>query len=304
MGLSYIFGYILNFIYKFVNNYGFSIIIFSILLKILLLPLSIKQQKTMKKTEKLQKEMKVIQDKYKNNPEQMNKEMIDLYKRENLNPFGGCFTSIIQIIIILAMFSLVKSPLTNMKQINEDVIENYKNVIKAEGQEINSTYPEISIIKYASKIKKGEIIEKKGNEEQEEVDENSEVIDLNFDDAYINMDFLGLDLSNIPQQNYEDITVFIIPALYVISSFISIKLSTKNHHLNSEESSSNKNEEQNSEEIATQMNKSMTWMMPIMAVTISIIAPLGLALYWLVNNVLMIIEKLLIDHFVLKEEEI
>jgi len=108
MALSDIFGYILNFIYKFVNNYGVSIIIFSVLLKILLLPLSIKQQKTMKKTEKLQKEMKFIQDKYKNNPEQMNKEIMDLYKRENLNPLGGCFTSIIQIIIIFAMFSLVK----------------------------------------------------------------------------------------------------------------------------------------------------------------------------------------------------
>ena len=103
---SNMFGYVLNFIYSLVNNYGLAIILFSIILKIVLLPLSIKQQKTTKKTEKIQKESKIIQEKYKNNPEKMNKEIMDLYKRENISPFGGCFTAIIQLILILAMFSI------------------------------------------------------------------------------------------------------------------------------------------------------------------------------------------------------
>ena len=110
--ISSLFGYILNFIYNLVNNYGLAIITFSILLKLILLPLSIKQQKTMKKTAKIQSKMKEIQDKYKNDQMKMNQEMMDLYKREKLSPFSGCLTSIIQIVILFAMFGLVRSPLT------------------------------------------------------------------------------------------------------------------------------------------------------------------------------------------------
>ena len=78
--LASIFGTILNFIYNIVNNYGFAIILFSILLKVVLLPLSIKQQKTMIKTTKLQEQMKALQFKYKNNPEKLNQETIRKYE--------------------------------------------------------------------------------------------------------------------------------------------------------------------------------------------------------------------------------
>ena len=82
--ISNLFGYILNFIYQFIQNYGVSIILFSILLKLILLPLSIKQQKTMKKTAKIQVKVKEIQEKYKNDQIKMNQEMMDLYKKENV----------------------------------------------------------------------------------------------------------------------------------------------------------------------------------------------------------------------------
>ena len=93
-----IFGYILNWIYLLVQNYGLAIIIFSVLIKLAMLPLSIKQQKTLKKNEKVQKEMKILQIKHKGNPERLNQEMMELYKREKINPFGGCFSVIIQFI--------------------------------------------------------------------------------------------------------------------------------------------------------------------------------------------------------------
>ena len=80
-----------------------------------MLPLSIKQQKAMKKNEKVQKEMKILQVKHKGNPEKLNQEMMELYKREKINPFGGCFSVIIQFILILSMFYLVRSPITYMK---------------------------------------------------------------------------------------------------------------------------------------------------------------------------------------------
>ena len=89
--ISELFGYILNWLYGLVNNYGLAIIIFSILLRVILIPITIKQQKSMKKSAELQKEMTEIQKKYGNNPEKLNQETIELYKREKMSPFSRMF---------------------------------------------------------------------------------------------------------------------------------------------------------------------------------------------------------------------
>ncbi len=313
---SNMFGYVLNFIYEVVKNYGLSIILFSILLKVLLLPLTIKQQKTMKVSQKIQGELKQIQEKYKNNPEKLNQETMELYKRENLSPFSGCFSSIIQLILLLAMFYLVRNPLTYMKKVDADQITTYKDKIILELGEnsVSTTYPEISIVKYInnkideSKNNKEVLDEANIEKEENSEEENTQTIneeELNIDEnLYINMNFLGLDLSSIPKENYSDIKVFIIPILYIISSFVSIKLMQIKTNKPEKVEEKEKNEtENNQEEMTAQMNKSMTWMMPILAVSVSLIAPLGLALYWLVNNILIIIERIVIDKFIVPKEE-
>ena len=127
--ISNIFGYILNWLYEFFNNYGIAIIILSVLLRIILIPITIKQQSTMKKTAKLQEQMKILQVKYKNNPEKLNQEMMNLYKTEKMSPFSGCFSSIIQLVIVLSMFWLVSQPLTYMKKVDPEIINNYKQEI-------------------------------------------------------------------------------------------------------------------------------------------------------------------------------
>lgn len=198
--IANIFGYLLEWLYNGIGqNYGIALILFTIILRIILLPLTIKQQKSMKKTTALQGKMQEIQFKYKNNPELMNKEIMELYKRENLSPFSGCISSIVQILIILSVFYLVSRPLTYMKKIDPGIIENYKNEISAENDGKISNYYEI------------EIIQKKAAQ-----DENIKV----------NMDFLGLDLSKVPSQNMSDATVYIIPLLYVVSSIFSIRMTT------------------------------------------------------------------------------
>ena len=213
----------------------------------------------------------------------MNQELMDLYKRENMSPFSGCLTSIIQIIILFAMFGLVRNPLTYMKKIDSGIIENYKTEMRQELGEnsISSNYPEISVLKYVNNYKTQE------------------------DSLYINTDFYGLDLSKIPQENLNDWTVYIIPALYVITTFISMQITTKMTNTKKDEDKviEKENKEENAEEMAMQMNKSMTWFMPIMSISISIIAPLGLALYWLVNNILMIAERLILNKCLKSEEE-
>ena len=313
--ISSLFGYILNFIYNLVQNYGLSIIIFSVLLKLILLPISIKQQKTMKKSAKIQEKVKEIQDKYKNDPQKMNQEMMDLYKKENMSPFSGCLSSIIQIILLLAMFGLVRNPLTYMLKVDSNTVNGIANYIKEESEEnhIDQAYPQISILKYVSKNQDKTIDLNRFNYEEPK-DENAvesirETNNVNLKDFYINMNFLGLDLSNIPKENWNDWTVFVIPALYVLTSMLSMRITTmmtnKNKNKNIIEI---KNEEESedklsAEEMTAQMSKSMTWFMPIMSVSISLIAPLGLALYWLVNNILMITERLVLNRVLKPEEE-
>lgn len=272
--IANIFGYLLNFLYNILNNYGWAIIIFSILIKILLLPLTIKQQKTMEKTNKLQDEMKSLQFKYKNDPEKLNKEMMDMYKRENMSPFSGCLSSIVQLILILAVFYLVRSPLTYMKKVDVNIINDYTSRL-----EQKTSYPEVQIIKEF------------GNEDKT---------------VYLNMNFLGLDLSSVPTNNLKDFKTLIIPFLYVVSSIISMKL-TLNMQQKGKDEKSKENEDGQKEESEQDMlqntNKTMSYMMPIMAFSISLVAPLGLALYWLMSNILMILERVFLNIFMSKKDK-
>lgn len=284
--IANLFGYLLNFLYNIFNNYGIAIIIFSIILRVILMPVTISQQKTMKKSVKIQEKMNEIQKKYKNNPEKLNQETIELYKREKMSPFSGCLSSILQIIIILSVFWLVSKPLTYMKKVNTDIINGYIEEIKNEDGK-SSAYPEI------------QVIQKKASED---------------DRVNINMNFFGLDLSKVPNQNMSDYKVYIIPALYVITSFISIKITNgkkkKDRVLQLEEKtasdkedSTEKSDENESLEAMQEMSKGMNYMIPIMSISIAFIAPLGLALYWLISNILIIVEKMIIDKIYEFKEE-
>ncbi len=295
-----IFGYLLELLYNLVNNYGVAIILFTIVIKLILLPLSIKQQKTMKKSAKIQEKLKVIQFKYKNNPEKLNQEMMNLYKNEKMSPFSGCLTAIVQLILLLSIFYLVRSPLTFMEKMNTEDINKYVSQLQEEGKQVSSVYPEVDLIREYNFLK----------------EKNPE--DQNIDKMNLQMNFLGLDLSKVPQQNMSDYTVYIIPALYILSSFISIRMTTSMQQKMNKKKEQNENknvidgetgkelvvkEETNEMDAVMQTNKMMSWMMPIMSISIAFVAPLGLALYWLVNNILMIAERLVLNKIIKTEEE-
>ncbi len=207
------FGYVLNALYVFVGNYGWAIILFTVLVKICMLPISIKQQKTMKISQKINEEMKQLQFKYKNDPEKLNSEVMNLYKREKMSPFSGCFSAIIQIILLLSMFLLVRSPLTYMKKMDPNVINKLQEYVSLNNSNSSNTtnYKEIAIINYMNLLKNYELEEKnkifnskEANESNTQVDENNleqekSEEDLNqesfsiqdyIDEAYINMNFL------------------------------------------------------------------------------------------------------------------
>ena len=295
--LSNLFGYVLNALYDIFNNYGIAIILFSIILRVILIPITISQQSSMKKTSKIQKQTQELQKKYKNNQEKMNQELMDLYKKEKINPFSGCFSAIIQIVIILSVFWLVSQPLTYMKHVQDmDIYKEYLDKVE-EGN--NKSYKEIAILNMVESDYQDIVKQLENGEENKEKLENRKN-ELN--KLRLNMNFLGLDLSKVPTQSLNDYKVYIIPILYVISSFVSIKMTT-NMQNNKEDKKETSGENASEIEAMQSMNKSMTYMMPIMSVSIAVIAPLGLALYWLVSNVLMIVERLIIQKIMNSKEE-
>lgn len=298
-----IFGYILNFIYDIVQNYGLTIIIFSILIKLLMIPISIKQQKTMKKSTKIQAKMKELQFKYKNNPEKLNQETMELYKKENMSPFSGCLSAIVQIILLFSVFYLVRSPLTYMKKIDTTVIEKYNKIIKEYQLSENSAYPEIDVIREIDNIKN-----LKNNENIEQTEERTDLADIKeeeLENLKINMDFLGLNLAQVPTKS-SDWKAYIIPILYVLISVISMRITNptapKTKPVENKDEKSLAKPEEEFDPMA-QMNKNMNMMFPIMYLAVALIAPLGLALYWLMNSLLMIVERLTLNKLLKDEEE-
>lgn len=286
--LAGIFGYLLNLIYGVVNNYGLAIILFTIAVQIILLPFSIKQQKTMIKNNKIQAKVKELQEKYKNDQVRLGQETMDLYKAEKMSPCSGCLGSILQLILFVSIFYLVRQPLTYMERLDADKINQYVEKYQISQQ---SNYKEIDIIREAKKA---------GD-----------------DSISIDMNFLGIDLSNVPSRNWGDQTVYIIPGLYVISSIISMRITMNagKKKLTKEEKEEEERKKREQKALikaddddddfdtVEAMNKQMMFMMPIMAVSVALVAPLGLALYWLINNISSTIQRMIINRFVKSKEE-
>ncbi len=108
--LSNFFGQIIYYIYSVVHNYGITIIIFTLLVKLLLLPLNLKSTESMRETQKLADVTAYFQKKYKNNPEKLNQVTMQLYQVYHVNPLGGCLPLLIQLPIIYGLFGALRNP--------------------------------------------------------------------------------------------------------------------------------------------------------------------------------------------------
>jgi len=97
----------MNFIFRFIPNYGFAIIIITIIVKILFWPLSNKSYQSMSQMKKLQPKMAEIKAKYKDDRKQMNQEMMNLYKLYKVNPLGGCLPMVLQIPVFFAFYKML-----------------------------------------------------------------------------------------------------------------------------------------------------------------------------------------------------
>ena len=100
----------MNFLYGIVGNYGITIILFTVVVKLVLLPLTIQQLKSTKAMSVIQPKIKELQEKYKNDKEKLNVKTMELYKEHKINPVGGCLPLLIQLPIIFGLFEVLREP--------------------------------------------------------------------------------------------------------------------------------------------------------------------------------------------------
>jgi len=257
--IAEILGALIRFIYNiFGNNYGLSIILFTILTKIILFPITYNQSKSMDDMQKMAPLEKEIREKYKGNKDKMAEELTKMYSEHKINPMGGCISMLIQIPVIFAMFMIVKQPLTYIMQVPTEQLQEY-----------TTEY-----------LGKEEVTENEVKENEIRVAQSKKLIDMNF---------LGVDFGDVPsdkfssdenKRNNTSYISLIIPVLSLIFAILQTKYTQKTSKLTEEQ---------------IQQQKTMNMMMPILSAYIAFIMPLSLGIYWLLGNVLQILTQFIIS---------
>ena len=299
--ISQLFGVIIDYIYNFLHNVfglesiGMTIIIFTIITRILLLPLAFKQQKSMREMQKLQPEMKKIQDKYKNkkDPESQQKmqmEISQLYQKNGTTPFGGCLPMLVQLPIIWALFSVLRNIpayIGSVRSIYVGIVEKVSGIagIGTVLTEMNEAIKPLSVANFDPSTE-NHIIElfSKFTSEQwnllfEKMPELSSLLSDSLSHIQKIYYWLGINLADNP--NLASIGV-LIPVLNVVAQFFMSKLTMGNTSGNDQ---------------AAQTNKAMMYTMPLITGFFTISMPAGLGLYWLVGTLLHIGQQVLINKY-------
>lgn len=292
--IASVFGYAMSFIYGLVQNYGIAIILFTVLVKIILLPLTIKQQKSMEKMQELQPLYQELQRKYGNDQQRLSLEYQKLLKEKNMNMMSGmgcsgCLLQLIQFPIILGLFYMMVSPLTYILKLPQEEIDQYK-------QNLNSYYASQII---ESKQNSGETLTEAEIAEINSGDylQNSRYHELVIakQEKLFNMQFLGINLGDIANENRGNFLLYIIPVLCMGITFISLRMSSKTlDEAKKKENIKANNDEKGmttaNEEMPMPDMRVMNTMMPIMTGYIAFVAPQGLGLYWTTNSLLQLIQ--------------
>lgn len=261
-------GYIMNIIYNFLSNYGFTIVVISVLFKLIILPLTIKQQKSMAAMQEIQPLMTEIQNKYANDKEKQSTEMMKIYQEYNISPFASCLPTLLQFPILIGLYGAIARPLTFMLGVAKEKIVELGTLVGVKVTETMSAYSyEINI---ANKISQPDLIEK--------------VQDIIPGFSGIDFNFFGLNLSQTPVFNVLS-SAWILPVCAAVLTFLSTYIM--------QAPNSNKNEMQQSQ-------KTMMLLMPVMILFFGFQVPTGLSLYWSINSVLQIIQYFTLDK-VIKE---
>lgn len=278
-------GLILNFIYENIafKNYGLSIIIFTIFVKFLLLPLTIKQFKSNAQLQEIQPIIKELQRKYKNDTAKLNEEMMKVYAEHKYNPASGCLPLLVQLPILFSLIYVVGQPLTYMLNKSAQEIANYLELYRKatsipSNLKISGFYEQIGAVDFHN---------------------------------LVNMDFFGFNLGLVPtwrpdilfgSQMAQYLPLLLIPVLSVITTLISNKLmmiGTMNRN-----NANNNDSKDGAQDAAVAMQKNMMFIAPLMTLWVSFQFPAGLGLYWLVGNIFQIFQQLYLNKYILAKKEV
>lgn len=260
-------GYLFKWIYYVVGNYGWTIILFTLLMKLILFPLTLKQQKAMKKTQALQPKLLKLQEKYKYDKEKLNQETMKLYQESGANPMGGCLPTLIQFPILIALYNIIRKPMSYLMMLSNDAIMQIYERINGSAAE---SFSYINQIDLANKMR----------------DSMDKVGDFINSHDLINFDFFGFNLSVTPTLQYisEHWIYVLIPLLAGGTTYLVSYVSSKISGIASQENNPT----------ASSM-KVMNYLFPLMTAWFAITLPAGLGLYWTVSNLMQILQMYLMN---------
>lgn len=266
-------GYLFKGIYFIVGNYGWALVLFTIITKLILTPLSIKQQKSTRQMQKIQPKLQELQKKYQYDKEKLNQETLKLYQDNNVSPAGGCLPLLIQFPVLIALYSIIRSPLTYIIQLGKHGLPTIEQVHTAL-TELGSNVLISDQIQIAAEMNKFK----------------TELLAQFSNLSFIDFNFYGLNLSIVPKEDLKSI-IILIPILAGLTTYLLSKLTSPAPSGQGQADSA-----QNSMQM-------MTYMFPIMTLVFSISLPAGLGFYWIASNLYQMAQHVILPKFI-KEEEV
>ncbi len=309
--IAKIFGVIMNGIYDFfyqsmnIESIGFSIIAFTVLIRVLLVPLALKQQKSMLDMQKVQPELKKLQEKYKNKKDAesqklMQAESAKLYQDHNVNPLGGCLPLVIQMPILFALFAVLRAVpayIVNVKEVYVNIVTQVSSVTGFET--ILTTFSEAKkgIVKNFDPTSSDKVIDLFANFKSSDwislkeqfpgvLDQITPLIEKINQMHY----FFGINLADNPVDISQGISGvltlgILIPILCFLSQLLVMKTTPQTSTGNAQQD---------------QTQKTMMIMMPVMTLFFVVSMPAGMGLYWLTGNIFQFFQQYIINKHVMK----
>ena len=305
------FAWLLLFFYNFLNSYGLALILFAIVVKTILFPVTLKSKKSMIQTTLLSSKLKQIQKQYGKDKERYNIEVQKLYEREHVNPMSGCLWSLIPMFVLIALYGIVRQPMTYFMDLSKLQIEQIAMALDWENVAVaNGWVTAKQMATLAAKVADGSIktvFQQGGFNELYLIslinNENLASLQQLVDSTKIfvlDTDFLGINLAMVPNWkfwadgiNWGSIGLFLLPLVSVVASFLSMKVSLATNAMNQDSKSS---------EMETS-NKVMMWMMPVMSLWIGFTVPAGLSIYWIAQYLIQMIQEVISGKMLKKDYE-
>lgn len=282
------FSWLLKVLYFTFSNYGVAIILFGLITKVILFPLSLKGKKSMIRMNALTAKQQEIQKKFGKDRDRMNQEIQKLYERENVNPMGGCLWSMLPFPILIGLYAVIRRPLFYMMGLNDTAIGAIGAAVMGSAWTGSSGYNEMYL---AEAIHKSGMLETAKNAAGAMADK---LFNVDFS-------FLGLNMAQVPQFNifqyqtydWSTIGLFLIPIVSAVLGFISMRVTNKT----SASATGGKSVANSS------VNTSMMITMPLMSLWIGFSMPAGLGIYWIANNVFTMVQEVIAGKLLKKDYE-